>query len=229
MKRMALVLGIIIMNFFFLKPAQIPKVSHKYSNYYYQRASLFALLPVHRSDIIFLGDSITNGCEWDELFNNRHCLNRGIGGDVVEGVYDRLGPILNGKPQKIFLMIGINDIARGRSPANIIHGIGKIADRVKEKSPRTKLYLQSILPVNITDFNTWNRYKGHKLWGKEIIETNKMLRSLCRKKHLLYIDLYDSFKEPGGTGMNPKYTNGGMHLLGAGYRLWKKIITPYVQ
>lgn len=33
--------------------------------------------------------------------------NRGISGDVAMGVYDRLDPILKGKPAKIFLLLGL--------------------------------------------------------------------------------------------------------------------------
>lgn len=58
-------------------------------------------------DIIFLGNSITNGGEWSELLNNKHVKNRGISGDICMGVYDRLDAVLKGKPAKIFLLIGI--------------------------------------------------------------------------------------------------------------------------
>ena len=54
----------------------------KYSTFYYQRATLFEELPVTSSDIIFLGNSITNGAEWAELFKNKHVKNRGISGDI---------------------------------------------------------------------------------------------------------------------------------------------------
>ncbi|MCP3895963.1 MAG: sialate O-acetylesterase, partial [Bacteroides sp.] len=86
---------------------------HKYSTFYYQRASLFEELPIDSKDIVFLGNSITNGGEWAELLNNKRVKNRGISGDICQGVYDRLDPILKGKPAKIFLLIGINDISRG--------------------------------------------------------------------------------------------------------------------
>ena len=198
---------------------------HKYSTFYYQRATLFAQLPVYPSDIIFLGNSITNGCEWSELFNNKHVKNRGISGDIVQGVYDRLEPILTGKPEKIFLLIGINDLAAGASPDSIVKGINKIAEQIKHESPRTKLYIQSLLPVN----NTFSTFKNHTSKGQEVIDTNKMLKVLCLKKHLTYIDLYDSFKEPGDDKMNPKYTNDGLHLLGPGYLLWEKIEAPYIR
>ena len=54
----------------------------KYSTFYYQRATLFEELPVTSKDIIFLGNSITNGAEWAELLGNKHVKNRVICGDV---------------------------------------------------------------------------------------------------------------------------------------------------
>lgn len=89
--------------------------SPKYSTYYYQRASLFESLPVTSEDIIFIGNSITDGGEWHELFNNPHVKNRGISGDTTQGVFDRLDAIVNGQPAKIFLMIGINNVPQKRT------------------------------------------------------------------------------------------------------------------
>jgi len=74
----------------------------KYTTYYYQRATLFEQLPITSTDIVFLGNSLTDGCEWTELFGNPHIKNRGISGDEVMGIYDRIDPILKGKPAKIF-------------------------------------------------------------------------------------------------------------------------------
>lgn len=62
----------------------------KYGTYYSQRATLFEQLPITSQDILFVGNSITDGCEWAELLGNAHVKNRGISGDVVMGVYDRL-------------------------------------------------------------------------------------------------------------------------------------------
>ena len=68
------------------------------SEYNRQRRSLFEVLPVYSSDIVFLGNSITDGCEWAELFNNRHVKNRGISGDRSGWLLDRLDPIVGGHP-----------------------------------------------------------------------------------------------------------------------------------
>ena len=120
----------------------------KYSTFYYQRATLFEELPVTSKDIIFLGNSITNGGEWSELLNNKHVKNRGISGDICMGVYDRLDAILKGKPAKIFLLIGINDVSRGTSADTIVNRIGMITQKIKQDSPKT---IRELKAMNIKE------------------------------------------------------------------------------
>lgn len=196
----------------------------KYSTFYYQRASLFEELPVTSRDIIFLGNSITNGGEWGEFFNNKNVKNRGISGDICMGVYDRLGAILKGKPAKIFLLIGINDVSRGTPTDTIIFRIGMISSKIKQESPKTKLYLQSVLPL--TDH--YKMFGGHTAHWQEIKKINDGIKMLADKEQLTYIDLYSSFVDEKTCKMNIDYTNDGLHLLGKGYMKWVEIVKPYI-
>ena len=196
----------------------------KYSTFYEQRATLFEELPVTSRDIIFLGNSITNGCEWGELFQNTYVKNRGISGDICMGVYDRLDPIIKGKPAKIFLLIGINDVARGTSADTIVARIEMIVKKIKAESPKTELYLQSVLPVN----DCYGMFGGHTSRWQVVKQINDLLKPLAEKERVTYIDVYSHFVD-GATGkMNPQYTNDGLHLLGKGYLLWRDIVKPYV-
>lgn len=196
-----------------------------YSTFYYQRASLFEKLSVDSNDIIFLGNSITNGAEWNELFPNMHVKNRGISGDRTTGVFDRLHTILPGKPRKIFLLIGVNDLEHGASADSVVNGIIRIAERVKQESPHTTLYIQSILPVN----DQFGKFPKHTNKGAEIIKINQQIQKYCLTKQLTFIDLYAKFKNADNEKMNPAYTNDGLHLLGEGYLLWKSIVSKYVE
>ena len=150
----------------------------KYSTFYEQRATLFEELPVTSKDIIFLGNSITNGCEWAELFQNKNVKNRGISGDICMGVYDRLDPIVKGKPAKIFLLIGINDVSRGTSADKIISEISMIVRKIKQESPKTKLYLQSVLPVN----DCYGMFNGHTSRWQMVKQINDLLEPLAVKE-----------------------------------------------
>jgi len=196
-----------------------------FSTFYYQRASLLESLPVSSKDIVFLGNSITNGGEWSELFNDKHVKNRGISGDVAMGVYDRLNPILKGKPAKIFLLIGVNDLARGTSADSIVMEIGLIVQKIRKDSPRTKLYLQSILPVS----NQFKMFESHTSRAADIPNINARLAKLSDNEKVIYVDLYTHFVDYETGKMKSEYTNDGLHLLGNGYLLWRDTILPYVK
>jgi len=197
---------------------------NKYSTFYDQRATLFEKLPVSAEDIVFVGNSITNGGEWSELFNDMRVKNRGISGDICMGVYDRLDAILGGQPAKLFLLIGINDLGRNTSPDTVVTHIKKVVDKIITDSPKTKIYLQSILPVN----DSFRKFEGHTKHWKEIKPLNKKLFRLACSKQITYIDLFADFVTPGTEKLDPKFTNDGLHLLGEGYLKWAEIVKPYI-
>ena len=114
--------------------------TQKYSTFYMQRASLFSKLTITPKDIVFIGNSITNGAEWSELFPQKRVKNRGISGDTSGGVYDRLEAIVKGKPAKIFILIGINDISRGIEVETIVQNMKQIVEKIQNESPKTKIY-----------------------------------------------------------------------------------------
>lgn len=197
----------------------------KHSTFYYQRATLFEVLPTSKSDIIFLGNSITNGGEWAELLGNPHAKNRGISGDTTQGVLDRLSTVTKGKPAKIFLLIGTNDLSRGKSMDEIAKNVEKIVERVKRESPTTKLYVQSVFPVN----PKFNKFSGHMDRQKKIPVLNAKIKAVAARHGVTYIDVYKSLVTPSTDVMNPEYTNDGLHLLGKGYLKWVEVLNPYLK
>lgn len=196
------------------------------NEYNYQRRSQFELLPIRANDIVFLGNSITDFCEWAELFNNRHIKNRGISGDRAAWMLDRLDPIIEGRPKKLFLMIGTNDLAAGATPEEVAADIRRIVERFREESPVTKIFIQSILPVNGDD--TKAKPKKHWNKGPEIVATNRLLEALCEEKEIVYLDVYSVLVDEKGM-LDKRYTNDGLHLMGEGYAAWKEAIAKYVR
>ena len=194
----------------------------QFSTYYHQRKSLFELLPDTKKEIIFLGNSITDGAEWHELFNNPRVKNRGISGDVTEGVLYRLDEVTRSKPQKVFLLIGINDLASGIPKETVLGNIDKIAQQIRTSSPKTEVYIQSILPVN----NTFSKFQGHTGKTEEILWINQQLKEWCMTEQFIYVDLFSHFKCSDSNLMNPSYTNDGLHLTGDGYLLWRDVVAP---
>ncbi|MFB8791185.1 MAG: GDSL-type esterase/lipase family protein [Potamolinea sp.] len=188
--------------------------------YYVDKVSHFSNLTNTDPEIIFLGDSITDYCEWSELFGNHKIKNRGISGDRTDGILNRLDEILQAQPQKIFLMVGINDLIQGREICKIFTNYKIIVLKIKHKLPDTKLFIQSVLPINnlITQKKLFLKLNNNK-----VIEFNAKLQDLAKEFSLPYIDLFaafaDSYRE-----LDERYTTDGVHLNGEAYLLWEKII-----
>lgn len=192
--------------------------------YYARRATLFDQLPVGKKDIIMLGNSLTDGAEWNELLRNNHVKNRGIIGDIVQGLYERMEPILKGQPKKIFILSGVNDVSHGVSGDSIGRAMEKLIVLIKERSPRTKIYLQSMLPFN-NEVREWKLLKDRE---HVVIEGNNALRQVALRQGVTWIDLYPLFVDDQGR-LKAEYTNDGLHLMGPAYLIWRDAIAPYVK
>ena len=67
--------------------AQAPERTANQDKYYVRRATHFDDLPVHRRDIIMLGNRLTHGVQWIELPRIQPVKNRGLIGYIVQGLY----------------------------------------------------------------------------------------------------------------------------------------------
>ncbi|MFZ4428099.1 MAG: family 20 glycosylhydrolase [Saprospiraceae bacterium] len=194
-----------------------------FPTYYHQRWTLFQMLPQTPGDILFVGNSITDGGEWQEQFTDLRVKNRGISGDISAGVLHRIDEMTARRPAKVFLMIGTNDLARGIKPDSLLKNIRFIAEAIRTESPATRLYVQSILPVN----DYYGKFSGHTAKGQEIRMVNDQLANEASKWGYTYVDLHTPFSNPDGK-MDTSLSNDGLHLNGQGYLLWKHLIFPFV-
>jgi len=193
------------------------------SSYYTEKQTLFDKLPQSTNSIYFLGDSLTDGCEWNELLSNQKIKNRGISGDTTEGVFSRLNLITQSKPQKIFIMIGINDLLNNIETNKILDNYKKIITTIRADSPKTKIYIESILPLNFEIDKT-----KREINNQNISDFNNNLKNFADNSNIFYIDLYSAFLNSSGQ-LSEKYTLDGIHLNGQGYLLWKNEISKYIK
>lgn len=194
-------------------------------SYYDRKVSLFELLPIGPDDIVFVGNSITDGAELQELFGMENVKNRGITSDVISGVDKRIATTLKNHPKKVFLLIGANDISHNLSAAQIAARYEQLVQKMISLSPGTKFYLQGIMPIN----NDFKRYKT--MVGKEpvIPALNKQIQEIAKKYNCTYISLTEALEDPDTGKLRKNFTNDGLHLTGAGYKAWVEVLMPYVK
>jgi len=195
-----------------------------FHNYFYdQRRSFFEAMPIEKNEIIMLGNSITNCANWDELFPNKHIRNRGISGDITLGVLDRMDEIVKRKPKKIFILIGINDISINVDKNIILTNYQGIISKIKKDSPKTTVYIQSILPTN-DEFDTFKKHQGKM---EVINDINVALENLAKENKVIFLNIFSEFLDDNGK-LSKQYTNDGLHLLGEGYLLWASLLKKHI-
>lgn len=171
------------------------------------------------TDIVFLGNSITFGVDWYELLQLPQARNRGISGDMTFGVLERLQEVIDGKPAKLFILIGVNDVLRNVPDSYILRNYEKIVSRVQKGSPKTQIYIQSILPVN----ESFPQHKSIIQKGGRIVAVNQGLKQIAEKYKVTYIDLHSAFKNADGI-LIKELTYDGLHLTIEGYQRWKEVL-----
>ncbi|RAJ86004.1 lysophospholipase L1-like esterase [Chitinophaga dinghuensis] len=194
-----------------------------YHNYLYDsRLAYFKGLPDTKNEIIFLGNSITHWGDWAELTGNPHVRNRGIAGDISYGILARMDEVLSSQPAKIFLMIGVNDIGRKIPLALTLQNYRRILAITRSVSPTTKIYIQSVLPINESIINR-DYYTGT---NEEIRTMNAAVKALAVEQQIPFINLYDLLADKDGQ-MPAAYTYDGIHLTAAAYIRWTNYLRQH--
>jgi lysophospholipase L1-like esterase len=195
--------------------AQIVKWDSTYRpGKYLEQVSTFKADPKSKNDVVFLGNSITAGTNWAQLLSLPQAKNRGISGDITFGVLERLQDVIDGKPAKIFILIGINDISRNIPDSVILRNYKTMISRITKGSRRTKIYFNTLLPVN----SSFEKFKNH--YGKD--EHIKWLNDEIRKfasKQVTVVDLYPVFSDDKNR-LKAELTKDGLHLIPEGYKVW---------
>ena len=195
---------------------QLVSPSPSYSDYFYIKKSFFEQLGGHQYDVVFIGDSITDYAEWEDLFPSQKIANRGIAGDRTDGVLKRMDSIYSTNAKKAFIMIGTNDIAVGTEVDDIVENYKSIIRNLVAHGMQT--YVQSTILAGSHEAER----------NQKIMALNDQLKRMADdNKSFTYIDLNTSLARD--SVLDTKYSRDGIHLNGSGYAVWKDMIKSYIQ
>jgi lysophospholipase L1-like esterase len=187
------------------------------------KVQLYQSYPQSKNEVIFLGNSITERVDWNELLGICNVQNRGISGDITFGVLQRLSEVIDEHPKKVFILIGINDVSRNIPDSIILKNYRRIIERIKAGSRDTKIYFQTLLPVN----NEFTQFKSHYNKDEHILWLNEQIKKLGREEKITVIDLYPHFLD-NQNKLDKKYTLDGLHPNAEGYKVWAGLLKKYV-
>lgn len=179
-------------------------------------------------NIVFFGDSITNKYKVEEFFSNTYVINSGISGDKSEDLLNRMNDVYKYNPSKVFILIGINDLNNGIKEDEILNNIQKIINGIKTNRMHSKIYIESVYPINRDVFNEKDYSFNEDISNDTIKEFNKKLKKLCKENDITYINVYDSLLDDNGN-LKDVYTLEGLHLNDLGYFKVTSTINKYIK
>ena len=170
------------------------------------------------SNIIFIGDSLTQWFDWEGRFPGHQVVNLGISGETVEGLLARREHIRSivDNPDLIFLMTGINNILNGQN--DILLPYREIIRNLTTWYKKSKIIIQSILPVGLTGIN-----------NNVIKNINWHLMDIAREYDAEYLDIYRVFMDARGNPIRDYLSDDGVHLTNSGYKTWATVVELYLQ
>lgn len=180
------------------------------------------------TEYLFLGDSITYGYDLQEYLLDYPVINSSIIGNETDDILENLEKrVFKYKPNKLILLIGINDLKNFKEPEHVIKNIEKITEKIGKKYPKCKIYIQSIYPVGKKIEKNYDVPEIDTL-KNNIIKTNKEIKQLCKKNNYTYIDIYPLLKTDEDL-LDSDYTKDGLHLTEEGYKKITSEIIKYLK
>ena len=180
-------------------------------------------------DILFIGDSITQGWEgsgkgvWEKHYADKNALNLGISGDRTEHVIWRLqnGNLKNQENAKLaIIMIGTNNTGHSRqNPKETAEGVAKIVSLVRKGSPKAKILLLGVFP------------RGQKPDDKLRqlnVDINKRIAKLHDGETVHYLNLDSIFLNDDGI-LTKEVMPDALHPREKGYNMWADAMAPKVK
>ncbi len=162
-----------------------------------------ALLP-GEDHVVFLGDSLTDGCALERYYPEYKTLNRGIGGDKTSDLVDRLKvSAYDAHPAAVVLLIGGNNLG------TMFDDYEEILKGLQGALPEAKVVVVSLTAM------------GGRFAQKNALVclNNVKIKLLAEKYGYLYVDAFTPLFDPEINEIKPEYTSDGAHLTDAGYKV----------
>ena len=186
---------------------------HTRNEHWRERTAIFKeeLKTLEKGGIVFLGNSITEGFEFDKYFTKLKIINLGINSDHIDGLIERIQySVIDLQPSKLFILIGINDIGAQDSDSTILTNYKKLLKIIATNIPDTKVFVHSILPTTAQ----WKNCPPEK-----IVRLNHQINELVIQHKFTWIDIYSLFVNKNSF-LKSDLTRDGLHLNHKGYLVW---------
>jgi lysophospholipase L1-like esterase len=164
---------------------------------------------------LFIGDSITEGFDFNRFFPGKDFINHGYSGYSSEEVLDIMSADwFSKKPEIIFICIGTNDLARCVDIEEIAGNISMMVNNIRNNCGEdSQIYITSLFPTR------HNPPRPNPV----IKKANLRLHSLADLLQVRYLHLNPFFSDYNAQ-LRRDFTDDGLHLNEKAYQLWVDLL-----
>jgi lysophospholipase L1-like esterase len=172
--------------------------------------------------IVFVGSSsFTKWKDVGDYFPGYTILNRGFGGsrlvDVIRYTYDIILPY---RPKQVVIYCGENDFAYADtvSVAEVVLRFKTLYGMLRQNLPATTISFVSMKPSPVRE----------KLQDKIKVANNEIKLFLKKESRAAFIDIYPAMLDAKGKMREELYEEDRLHMKAEGYKIWQRIMLPYL-
>jgi beta-glucosidase len=179
-------------------------------------------------EIVFIGDSITEGWEkdgrevWQQHYARHHAMALGFGGDRTENVLWRLqhGEIDGLSPKAVVLMIGTNNTGhRAEDPRTTAAGIKRLLDEIRRRLPKTQVLLLAVFPRGEKPDDHLRQINAR---------VNQAIAGYADGRAVHFLDINPALLNADGT-LSKDVMPDLLHPSARGYAIWQRAMEPTLQ
>lgn len=200
---------------------EVKPTENKYESTFKKFEKQDAENPPKTGGVLFLGSSSIRMWDLEKWFDcpSHTMINRGFGGSMTSDVlyfFDRIIPVY--KPKTIVFYCGDNDIARKKSPEEVLKDFDTFWARTKKELPQCHLLY---VPVK-------QSFAREKMWDEMMKVNEGIQKRAARITTLHYCDTIPLLLNEEGQLDRKYFLKDGLHLSDAGYEKWTKLVKSYL-
>jgi lysophospholipase L1-like esterase len=187
----------------------------------------FAASQSNEFTYVFMGDSITHAWEnkgkkvFEKNFGDKKVLNVATSGDRTENTIWVIDQVnwKKANPKVAMLMIGTNNTGHRKAdqekPEDTFEGIKVILEKMKEKTPDTKILMLAIFPRAAKDTDE-PRVRNDKV--------NALIAKLADDKRVFFMDINKKLLAEDGKTLCKDIMPDLLHPNEKGYEIWAEAV-----
>jgi Lysophospholipase L1 and related esterases len=170
-------------------------------------------------NVVLLGDSMTEGLSIYGYLPETHIV--GVNSLNTISALDQVDKVVSYNPDKLFILLGINDIWEGGSIDEYIDRYKNLITEIKKRT-NCAIYIESLLPVSQYAID-----RNSQISNEIIDNANSKIENMTEELNIKYIDVNSGLKDEKGN-LRSEYSNDGVHLINIYYPLWTDKLITYM-